>query len=169
MKINVFGIIFEHFATLRNASTERMSYIDIILFLVVPLVCAIFSRLTDFKLDEELYGFSVSIFSIFSALLFSAQVAMYSILRTPRLKNSDSIEDEKEKERFQKERKFLSEIMTNISYLILLSFICLIAVFVFKAFKFAPEIETAVLLALLLHFVLNLMMVVKRTHIAFKI
>ena len=120
-----------------------------------------------FPLPSEVNGALIAVFSVFAALLFSVQMALYGLSpREPRC-GKDDTSDARKKARFERDRKFFADVNYNVSYLILLSCFSLLIFVAMMIASLSGSIEGAVLVALVSHFFLTLLMLVKRTHVAF--
>ncbi|TOR22870.1 hypothetical protein CGG78_23835, partial [Vibrio parahaemolyticus] len=68
-KINVCNIIFGHLNTLKDASSSKVSLVDVFTFFIVPLLFGILVFLSGFKLNDSLISLLVNFGAIFTALL----------------------------------------------------------------------------------------------------
>lgn len=168
-KINVFVVLIDHVGTLRNDKTERVSIADLGIFYLLPLLLGVGFYVFPFQLPQDFTSTLVAVFSIFSALLFSAQFALYNLAPArPEIKG-DEVMDNNRKTQFERQRKFFKHVNHNTSYLICVSCISLIVFLVLDLWDFGDELEGAILAVLVSHFFLTLLMLVRRTHIAFSI
>lgn len=167
-KVNVLIVVKDHVKTLYDDNTEKFSWLDFSFFYFVPLALGGLYFLFPFSLPKDLNGALIAVFSVFAALLFSAQIALYGL--SPKQIETDGENEttlSREEERFRRDRKFFADVNYNISYLILMSCVSLL-VFVFMMIaSISDRIEGAILMILVSHFFLTLLMLVKRTHIAF--
>ena len=167
MKINIFRIVKDHIGTLQSFRNKKISVIDIFIFYILPINISTAVWYYCVKVPDDVYSISISVFSIFSALLLSVQVAMYGVFRSERKLSGDRILDESEKIRAEDVRKLLYEINANISYLILISCLSVVLFILFFIVKWNPYIESGMLAGIYSHFVLTLAMVLKRSHEVF--
>ncbi len=167
MKISLSSVLQAHVGTLKNFGDTKLSYLDLFIFYGFPILAGALSWKLCLSLSSEVYSASISVFAIFSALLFSVQVAMYGVFRSERKVTGDSILDRGEREIAEDTRKLLREINANISYLILVSCIAVTVFLIFFAAPIPSEIEAAMLIAIYLHFLLTVAMVLKRAHEVF--
>lgn len=166
MKIGFGNIISDHIATLQNAKTGRVSAIDIAVFYGAPLVLAVLVYLDHFEFSGDVFSQSIAVFSIFSALLFSVQVALFGIY-TKKREEADEFSEAFSKKRLDARRELVRETNANISYLIVLSLLS-VTVFLFAfSIKIFDRYEPAIAVFLYLHFVLTLLMIIKRVHALF--
>lgn len=107
-------------------------------------------------------------FGIFVALLLNIQVAMFSIFQRKwsvppdqRQANALAIENDIR-------RKLLSELNSNISYLMLVSCVALIFFLVFHVLQMKAGFAPAFALGLYSHFILTFVMIIKRAHALFQ-
>lgn len=170
MKINILFIITEHLNTLSSQSpdgSQERSKRDILLFFGLPMILGVISYFFGVEAQEALYELSVSVFAIFSALLLSAQVAMYGVFKSDRRGLKDQVLDDEDRERAEEMRKLIREVNTNISYLIIISCLAVSVFLIFFAIKLPARLETGVLITIYAHFILTLSMVLKRAHLVF--
>ncbi|MFC5738649.1 hypothetical protein ACFPTV_13630 [Sinirhodobacter huangdaonensis] len=158
------AILKAHFGTLKNLGEERLSLWDMLLFFGIPIIAGFLSWLWCIHLSEDVFSVSISVFAIFSALLFSVQVAMYGVFRSDRKATGDSILDGEERKLAEETRELLREINANVSYLIFLSCAAVTIFLVFFAAPVPDRLEAAILIAVYLHFLLTVAMILKRAH-----
>ena len=166
MKIGFSNIVKDHIRTLQNAKSGKISIIDIVIFYGIPFFFAILVYLDKFQFKSEVFGQSIVIFSIFSALLFSVQVALFGIY-TKKREEVDEYSEAFSKERLEARRVLVRETNANISYLIVLSLLSVTIFLVAFAIDVSDRFEPALTVFLYLHFVLTLLMIVKRVHALF--
>lgn len=164
-KINVISVIRSHIDTLRDGG--KIVRDDFLLFYLLPLIMGIASAYMKWEVPEKALELSISVFSIFAALLLSVQVAMYGVA----LRDISAPEDKKKLTHFNEMKKvrngLIRELNSNISYLILLS-VLTVTVTLLLFFFSAPRIYgSGVALTLYIHFFLTLLMVIKRSSIVF--
>lgn len=166
-KINILSIIVCHIKTLRDGDSEKISASDFIVFYALP--AAVIFLLIFFKIEipEKAMELSISIFSIFAALLLSVQVAIYSVS----LREISAPDDQKKKGEYENRLKFrkriIKELNDNVSYLILLSVVAVtVTLLSFVACPY-KAIVNAIATAIYIHFFLTIIMVVKRASIVF--
>lgn len=167
MKINVASIVRDHFDTLYDNRSNRASLFDFALFYGLPVIAAGASYYVELRLKPEAYNISITFFGIFIALILNIQVAMFSIFQRKwevpadkRVANSmaDTLADRK---------KLLIELNANLSYLILVCCVALVLSLLSFIKSFDNGIIPAVMVFLYGHFLLTLLMVVKRAHALF--
>lgn len=168
MKISVAAIIRGHWRTLHDAATDKLSISDIIMFYFIPIILGGFSWLFGLSLTKDFHSVSITFFGIFIALLLNIQVAIFGIF----LKKWDEPNDKRDKEmqaaRLQTRKKLLSEINTNISYLIVVGTTSLCFFVVSYISSSSCGAWPAVAVSLYLHFILTFMMILKRSHSLFQ-
>ena len=168
MKISFWQIIADHLSTLRNDISGRLSLIDLIIFYALPVVAGIIVFLIPLKVSKDFYIISVSFFGIFVALLLNFQVAAFGIYNRKWI----SVKDEKVTINREKDaelkRRLLNEVNSNISYLILVSIDSILLFVLLYTSERTRPFAAAVSWTIYSHFALNLLMVVKRSHILFR-
>ena len=165
-KINVVGIVSGHVNSLRGED-GKLLLLDIVTFYLFPIIAGGLSFLLCISIPKDAVGLSVTVFSIFAALLLSVQVALYSVSLRPLTPPPD----QKKKavfERTLKERSSLiRELNDNISYLILLSVTFVTVLLVTYVVSPGGLIASSISIAVYVHFFLTILMVVKRASIVF--
>lgn len=165
-KINVFGIVVSHIESLQGKQ-GKISYGDVLIFYGVPVLIGILAVLLKWEVPEKAIELSISVFSIFAALLLSVQVALYSVSLRP----LEAPSDPKKNKRFQtlkgQRRRLMKELNANISYLILLSVITVTTTLAIFFFDSPGALCGAVSVTFYSHFFLTLLMVIKRASIVF--
>ncbi len=167
MKISVGAIVNAHIATLRNVGANEVSKLDLTIFFAIPALLGLIAWYFGARLSDEVYSVSISVFSIFSALLFSAQVAMYGVFRADRKATGDAILEADAQVEAQNARELLREVNANVSYLILLSCVAVTTFLVFFAAPVPCSVEAGLLIGIYSHFLLTVAMVLKRAHEVF--
>ncbi|UWS03643.1 hypothetical protein K4K94_15260 [Phaeobacter inhibens] len=141
-----------------------MSRIDFLTFLMLPTFLGLLAWYFGVELAPEVFSVSISVFSIFSALLFSAQVAMYGVFRSDRKATGDAILEADAQQEAQDARELLREVNANVSYLIFVSCLAVTTFLIFFAAPIPCQIEAGLLIAIYCHFLLTVAMVLKRAH-----
>jgi hypothetical protein len=169
VKINVWHIIASHFATLRNDKTGGLSLVDIGTFYAVPVLIAAAVALHAQRFPDAFYGLAISVFSIFAALLFSVQIALFSILqRDMRVKSLPEAKAKTALERrIEQRRDLMREVNANISYLILVACLGVAMLLAFSLTVHLATLRSAVSSYLVSHFVLTVLLVIARVHTLF--
>jgi hypothetical protein len=135
-------------------------------FYLLPLVFGILTYYYSIKLSADIFSQSIAVFSIFSALLFSVQIALFGIFSKAR-GEADEFGDAFRESRIEARREFISETNSNISYLIVLSTISVTLFLAAALFDESDDFEPALAVFLYFHFMLTLLMVIKRVHALF--
>ena len=161
-KINISQIIKDHFNTLRNQATHKISGWDIFTFIVFPLIASlVILFIVGFTLDKDASSILITSLSVFSALLFNLLLLIFDIV-TREERASKIIKDSPLK------GKFLREIYSNISFSILISVICvailLITLINIKIVWF-NQVVSFIVYYLVIQFLLTIFMVLKRVHV----
>jgi hydrogenase-4 membrane subunit HyfE len=168
MKIGVSRIVIDHLNTLRNAETGRIALFDLVIFFLLPIFGGLASLLLRGSVTDEFYNVSITFFGIFIALLLNVQVAIFGIF----LRKWDSPRDDRLAEiklsKLVQRNLLLKEVNANISYLILTSCLALVFFLIMFSKDYETGIYPALSVVLYCHFMLTLLMVVKRSHALFQ-
>lgn len=169
MKIDVRDIIFDHLSTLRDDRLNRLSLVDFSTFYVIPGILTYFLAEDVGTLAENFYGIAISVFAIFAALLFSVQVALFSI--NQREITNSLLPKEKSGGRtaeiLRTRKTLIREVNANISYLILIASLGVAMLLAFTLTKHIAGFRTVATIYLISHFVLTIILVVVRMHTLF--
>lgn len=168
-KINVLPIIKDHIYTLRNAKTGNISKIDILFFYLTPVFAGLYAPRFGIIISDSAINTFISIFAIFSALLFSAQIALYGLKPEAPKRRGDAVSDDLLIRNFNEQKKYISYVNSNVSYLILISCVTLFVFAVFTVIPVKDYWKTLLSSFFAIHFFLTLVMLIKRTHVAFKL
>ncbi|WP_448140249.1 hypothetical protein [Sphingopyxis fribergensis] len=167
MKINILSIVKDHWSTLYDARSNSRSLTDVIVFYGVPTATSIAAWNYGFSSNQNIYNVSITFFGIFVALLLNIQVAIFGIFQRKWEYSDDERIEKLQKEVIRDRRRLLIEVNINLSYLIV---ICCAALFI-SLLSFVQEYDKGAVPALMIflytHFLLTLLMVVKRAHALF--
>lgn len=153
-KINITSIVKNHLNTLVNDNDKRPEFDDWLTFLIIPIVVAITLSYFDVNLNKDVVNVIITALSIFVGLLFNVVVLVFDII------NKESTTAIK--------KRLMNEIITNISYCILLSLVAiLISLFVFLDNCFVVKTISFIIYFLLSNFLVTLLMVLKRVYVLF--
>ncbi len=156
-KINIKKIVIDHFKTLRDANSERISISDLALFFIIPFAASTaIVFYFGILLSDNLINILITSLSIFVGLLLNLLVIIFDVVT--KLKENGNQETLK--------KKFLKEIYSNISFSILLSIVAILFLVLSLTdncyFKSVTNVITD---ALLLFFGITLLMILRRVHI----
>ncbi|TMP69245.1 hypothetical protein CWB76_13280 [Pseudoalteromonas sp. S1609] len=76
-KVDIFQIILEHYKTLKDDESEKISFLDLLVFLGIPLVIVLINIVFCLTVSQELRSALINFGAIFSALLISVLVLVY--------------------------------------------------------------------------------------------
>jgi len=176
MKINVVSIFTDHLKTLRHyepdtlleqRSPPRLSREDFLIFFIAPALIAAAGIVLGANLDKDTYGMSISVFAIFSGLLLNVQIALFAVYQRSWAPLTDRNLDEIQERQLTKRNDLLSEVNTNISYLIIVSCGAVSIFLIAYMTKTTSHIMSLFSLYIYAHFILTLLMVIKRAHALF--
>jgi hypothetical protein len=150
-KIDVRNIISDHWATIVNANTGSPDKADIAVFMALPIAFAIIMLYFKALMSDAVIGGVISGLSIFVGLLFNVLVVIFDIVKRD---SYVSIKNE-----------ILKQSLTNISFSILISLLCIItSVISLIKIKYIQEAGNALTYVLLSEFVFCLLMILKRMY-----
>lgn len=167
MKINVASIVRDHFDTLYDSRSNRASLFDFALFYGLPVIAAGASYYVGLRLKPEAYNISITFFGIFIALILNIQVAMFSIFQRKWEVPADKRVASSMADTLADRKRLLIELNANLSYLILVCCVALVLSLLSFIKSYDNGVIPAVMVFLYGHFLLTLLMVVKRAHALF--
>jgi hypothetical protein len=167
MKIDIRSIVRDHVKTLYDAHTGRLSKLDLVIFYAIPLVTSVMAYASDFALRTDAYNVSITFFGIFVALFLNIQVATFGILQRRWDKPTDVRLAQLQSETLADRRTLLTEINANLSYIVLVCCVALFSSLLFYIRDWRQGAAPCLLVFLYLHFLLTLIMIVKRAHALF--
>ncbi len=135
---------------------------------MVPLVAGSLGFFVGIKASKDFYNVSVTFFGVFVALLLNFQVAAFGIYNRKWNISDDEKLSQKQMEEMEVRRQLLKEINANISYLILISILSILLFIFLYTVEKAGRVAATISWIIYIHFILNLLMVVKRSHILFR-
>lgn len=167
MKINVLSIVRDHWSTLYDAQSKTRSLTDIFVFYCIPFANALIAWIYGFVSNQNIYNVSITFFGIFIALLLNMQVAVFGIFQRRWEYSSDTRIAQIQIETFKLRKTLLIELNVNISYLIVTCCVALAISLVSFIQGYDSGIVPSLMIFLYTHFLLTLLMVVKRAHALF--
>jgi hypothetical protein len=167
MKINVSFIVRSHFATLCDAGAGKLMTSDLMLFYGLPGLGVPAVWWLGVELSENFYIASIGFFGVFVALMLNMQVAIFGIHGRKWNDKIDSRSEEIKRRDLELRRLIIGEINSNISYLTLISCLVLVLSVIALAALLKSPIYSGVVCGLYLHFLLTLLMIIKRLHALF--
>lgn len=154
-KIDVRDIVHDHFATLVDYSSGRRSGSDYVLFLVLPAAVTALLLYLRICLSEAAVNVLITALSIFAGLLFNLLVLI------------DGLADRKSPPTTAEDaRQMLKSVYANIAYCVLISLVTLVPLCISALTNnpIANLVTSGLVYFLLGHFLLTLLMVLKRIH-----
>jgi hypothetical protein len=169
MKIDVSRILTDHLDTLRDVRSGKRSSVDLALFYLLPMAFGSIMYWRHLSLSNDVYNVSITFFGIFIALLLNIQVAVFGIFQRKWPKLGDDRLAEIQEETLSVRKQLLSEMNINISYLILISCFALVIFLLLFVIESRDSLSSSVTVFIYTHFLLTLLMVVKRSHALFQL
>jgi hypothetical protein len=160
-KINIVKILKDHFKTLKNTNTNKISLSDYFMFFILPLIFALIYYYFDITMSDDLIKSLLTIFSVFVGLLFNLLILIYDIVNKNNHKNKNEPHTN-----MPIRKKFLQEIFSNISFTIFMSIVIVILLLVtFTNNCFIKSASSLLSVYLMFLFILTLLMILKRIHV----
>jgi uncharacterized integral membrane protein len=160
-KINVLRIVADHFRTLKDYRTNKLSFGDLIVFCALPLLIAGALSWWGKVLSVDTINVLIQAFAILVGLLLNLLVLVFTVIRreTSTAANPNLA--------LQEETKLtvLKQTFANLSYSVLLGLvIALLLLLALRHNSTVVGLATFFIYAGSIHFVLTLLMVLKRVH-----
>jgi hypothetical protein len=163
-KINICCIISDHFRTLRNFQTKKISISDLLLFIGVPIVASGALIYSKIYISENAVTTLLACFSILTGLLFSVLVLTLDLVRKEEATNGKEHPAEAANRKIRSE--LLHDTFSNISFSVLLAImLALISVLGIFDVHWLRMAVSAVIYFGSANFVLTMLMVLKRIHV----
>jgi hypothetical protein len=160
-KINVIRIVRDHIRTLRDYGTARLSFGDLTLFFVIPLIVAAVMSWLGKTLSIDTINVLIQAFAILVGLLLNLLVLIFTAIRREAVIGADP----NQKLEQQTKITILKETFANLSYSVLVGLIiALLLLLALRHNSLIVRTATFFIYAGSLHFVLTLLMVLKRVH-----
>lgn len=175
-KINVYYLIKGHLKTFYDASTKKIYFNDILIFLILPAIVAILFSFFGMNLSNDVISLLVNFGSIFTALLLSVLVLVYDQKSkiTDKIKQSNNSVDTI----LKLKSDLLLELYYNISYsmisAILLIVLCLIYLMIYNFTLIIPYIDIEIsinrlfflplIIFITINLLLTILMIIKRLN-----
>lgn len=155
-KIDLFGILSDHIATLKRADNDKISKWDLVFFYVIPLVIgASFSYFVKSGFDSTSVGIWIGALSILAGLLINVLVLLYTVKEV----GPTEVETTEQK-------NLIKEVNANILYEIVIAVIAIVALCVVPALNDWPErLLSGIVIAIAVNFTLTLLMTLKRLRV----
>lgn len=153
-KINISKIVKNHLATLVNDNSKKPDFGDWFTFLIIPMIFASLLVWFNILLTDRAHNIVITTLSILVGLLFNVIVIIFDIIKRD---NSQKLKNE-----------LLTQLLTNISYTILISLIIIgFTVLTFFNNVYIILVSNWLVFFFLFHFFLTVLMVLKRVYILF--
>ena len=153
-KINIGRIVTSHLKTLRNDNTGKVGFDDLLTFLILPIIGASCLSYFHIELNDSATNIIITTLSILVGLLFNVIVIIFDIIKrdsTKKLKN-----------------RLLNELLTNISYSIVISILIItITLLTFIDNRYLKIGSTWFVYFLIGNYFLTVLMILKRMYIMF--
>lgn len=128
IKLDLSSLISNHYSTLRNDNTGKISKIDLFTFALVPIIICIVNVYYKLEINAELRGALINFGAIFSALLMSVLVLVYdqdNKLTEKKLFNEELSQNESSPKKdivnYEDKKELLNQLYHNICYAIIVS------------------------------------------------
>lgn len=168
-KIHIFNIIKGHFSTYRNDNTGKVSLVDYLSFLFLPIIISYYiTFISDVVLSKV--DVLLTVFSIFTALLFNFLMLIIQVKE----KVSAEKEELVDKINLDKYYKCVDQTYYNVSFAILLSIMAIILLWIIsilpnKEITLVLQITSAVTETVMIMFFFDLIMILKRVFAIYDI
>lgn len=149
---------------MRNAKTERISILDVVIFYFLPVVASAYTWYMGIVLDKHVYPIFLGFFGVFLAIFVNIQVALLAIFHGNSSKLRDTVEERADGKMISDRRLLLQETNSNLSYLNIFVTAAM-ALFLLASIDVVSDLITSSFTVFFLsHFLLTFLMIVKRTY-----
>lgn len=154
-KINVCDIVVNHCSTLVNANNGKTEIDEWITFLFLPVIVASTLIGREVFLDNNAITIIITALSILVGLLFNVIVLIFDII------SRDASKKDK--------NRLLKELISNISYCILISIVTVVAcVVTFSDLQIVKILSNWIVYILVTNFLFTVLMILKRIYKLFQ-
>lgn len=153
-KVNITSILSSHFDTLKNDNTKKADFDDYFTFLFLPVLVA--GLLIYFKLflTDNAINILITTLSIIVGLLFNVIVIIFDIVKRDNSKNIKN--------------RVLEQLLSNISYTILISIIAIICTLItYFDYCWIKMGANFIVYFILTHYLMTVLMILKRMYLLF--
>lgn len=157
-KIDISDIVHDHFKSLRNYRSEKMSKIDLFTFYFFPIAVGIVLAICISPPSETVLSSLATGYAIFAGLLLNLLVIIFTVRRSV-------LDKESNKEIRKNLLDLMREIFANVSYQILICGFAIVVLIVSMYLKDGNSIPLiSVVYGVSLHFILTFLMILKRIY-----
>ncbi|MGO9590864.1 MAG: hypothetical protein ACLP3K_12570 [Candidatus Acidiferrales bacterium] len=159
-KINILRLVKDHFGTLRDFQTGKLSVSDVVVFGLLPFIFALWCGYRAVAFDKDALIAVLTAFSIFAGLLFSLLLLVFTL--TDKTDSQSML--------YAVRKQLIGELYENISFAILVSIgIVTMTIVAATMHRATPEagtgrVTTFLLVLLMSNFILTILMILKRMH-----
>lgn len=163
-KVSPRLIFSDHLATLHDAGTNAISRVDVLVFYFLPIACAPLPLVLPLEKVRDLSSLLVEAFAVLTALLLNLQALIVTRVSDV-FPDADAatVDGQIQRAKITQRRTLLLEISKNISYEILVT-ISLVMLFIL-VFLFDKQWLLVPGFYLIGHFILTMLMILKRFHV----
>lgn len=157
-KANVWRVVHDHFATLKDHNTRKVRLWDIVFFFIIPLPLAFLLEQFRSLGPGDAEGIIVTSLSVFAALLFNLLLLVYDLVSKA----------DRDASNHRKKLDLLNQLFANVSFSILTSILSIVSVMTLSLDLVGGLAQVALgvfAYYLIIVFMLTLFMVLKRAHI----
>jgi hypothetical protein len=178
-RLDISCILRDFLEGLMRDSSKLQILQIVVSFFVAPLGVGAAAHVLSVQIPVEQFSSLISVYAIFSALLFGAQISAFSIFSTlTEFQNSRFKVNEEDSvlkasleadaaQRISDLKLAFKDINSNISYLIMTA-VALLSILIFFAIsEGASVLASSVVISLTAHLVLVLTMVIRQCHLVF--
>lgn len=178
-RLNIGCILRDFWDGLVRGLSGLQAMTVIVPFYIAPLGIGVTSHAFDVQIPDEQFSSLISVYAIFSALLFGAQISAFSIFRSLTDLQKSRVEPDEDDlvlrasveadaaKRVSDLKLAFKDINANISYLIMTAVLLLSILLVFAISEAASVFLSSVVISFTVHLVLVLTMVIKQCHLIF--
>jgi len=164
-RINIIKIVIAHYKSLRNINRKGISYNDLILFFIFPLLISIPCLYYNISIKSQISNLATTL-SILAGFLFNLLAIIHNSLGKIKKKLHENLQEQN-----MLKLTFANEIHSNISYNILVAIFLLVLIFILglefshEEFQFSHNFINFISIFFLIHFVLTLLMILNRIYV----
>jgi len=154
-KVNITQIYKDHFDTLRNDNSKKISFDDYFTFLFLPITISIILTIQNITFSADVTNITITSLAILVGLLINVIVLIFGLIKR---NQNDKLK-----------ARILTQLVSNISFAILISLQSILLILLtFINNRIIEQVVYWLLYINLSYFFITIFMILKRLHKVFK-
>lgn len=168
MKINASDLVIDYVATIKGDRWNFGSIADALVLFVGPVIASIATYWIRSDIDQSIYLSFFTLFGVFIAVFMAIQGVLVPLYHTSRRSSKDVKVDDRLKKEYIDRIRLIREVSSTLSYLKLFSLLSMIIFMIPISTGSDLFLFKWISIGLTSHFLLNILVVLKRINALFK-